>query len=90
MTREDAKILMEKRKFSLYSSGGDKIVFDFVHEDLPIHCDINIEKETFHFIYVTRNYNKLSSGELSPFTNDKHFDLWFNKFSRDVMALEIQ
>lgn len=53
-----------------------------------ISCTVNLEKETFSFLWcVPGSINKLSCGECGSFFDDKHFHRLYRKMLKHVRIL---
>lgn len=53
-----------------------------------INCTVDLEKETFHFIWaVPSSVNKLSTSDCGSFFNDQHFHKLYRKMLKHVRIL---
>lgn len=73
--------------FTIHSSSGDKLRYDFVNF-LGIYCEVNMSDESFKFLYITPKFHQLIMNWASPISNEKHFKKLYTNFAKEAIGLE--
>lgn len=88
-TIKKIKDKMHERNYWLYATSGDEKILYYgtpIEEKPHIACEIYVKDKDaveFKFRYLTKNSTILTTGDISCFFNDEHF----NKFESNFLVL---